>query len=161
MTAHSALYHTVKVAGGGPSVHACAVFLGAKSRLMGINSTKPLRYPVYCSSQLTGRTDTLTLPCSCVPRCSYARRVPHPTHDYQSVTHTTRETHTHRHSHTHTHTHRRLSVLGIFYYPLADDICPCPLRPPVRGCADFMYHMYHLSVSHPLTCRRETYYSLR
>ena len=24
--------HTVKVAGGGPSVHACAVFLGAKSR---------------------------------------------------------------------------------------------------------------------------------
>jgi hypothetical protein len=32
MTAHSALYHTVKVAGGGPSVHACAVFLGAKSR---------------------------------------------------------------------------------------------------------------------------------
>ena len=32
MTAHSALYHTVKVAGGGPSVHACAVFFRAKSR---------------------------------------------------------------------------------------------------------------------------------
>ena len=32
MTAHSALYYTVKVAGGGPSVHACAVFLRAESR---------------------------------------------------------------------------------------------------------------------------------
>ena len=32
MTAHSALYHTEKMAGGGPSVHACEVFLGAKSR---------------------------------------------------------------------------------------------------------------------------------
>ena len=32
ITAHSALYYTVKVAGGGPSVHACAVFFGAESR---------------------------------------------------------------------------------------------------------------------------------
>ena len=31
-TAHSALYGTVKVAGSGPSVHACAVFFGAESR---------------------------------------------------------------------------------------------------------------------------------
>ena len=31
ITAHSALYYTVKVAGGGPSVHACAVFFRAKS----------------------------------------------------------------------------------------------------------------------------------
>ena len=31
-TAHSALYVTVKVAGGGPSVHAGAVFFRAKSR---------------------------------------------------------------------------------------------------------------------------------
>ena len=32
ITAHSALYDTVKVAGRGPSVHACAVFFGAESR---------------------------------------------------------------------------------------------------------------------------------
>ena len=32
MTAQSALYYTVKVAGGGPSVQACAVFLRAESR---------------------------------------------------------------------------------------------------------------------------------
>jgi hypothetical protein len=31
-TAHSVRCATVKVAGGGPSVHACAVFLGAESR---------------------------------------------------------------------------------------------------------------------------------
>ena len=31
-TARSALYFTVKVAGGGPSVHASAVFFRAKSR---------------------------------------------------------------------------------------------------------------------------------
>ena len=31
-SAHRALYGTVKVAGGGPSVHACAVFFRAKSR---------------------------------------------------------------------------------------------------------------------------------
>jgi len=31
-TAHSVLWYTVKVAGGGPSVHACAVFFGAESR---------------------------------------------------------------------------------------------------------------------------------
>jgi hypothetical protein len=31
-TAHSVRCATVKVAGGGPSVHACAMFLGAKSR---------------------------------------------------------------------------------------------------------------------------------
>ena len=29
---HSALYDTVGVAGGGPSVHVCAVFFGAESR---------------------------------------------------------------------------------------------------------------------------------
>jgi hypothetical protein len=39
-TTRSALYLTVKVAGGGPSVHACAVFLGAESRDGGTNSTK-------------------------------------------------------------------------------------------------------------------------
>ena len=32
VTQRSALYVTVKVAGGGPSVHACAVFFRAKSR---------------------------------------------------------------------------------------------------------------------------------
>ena len=43
-TAHSALYGTVKVAGGGPSVHACAVFFRAKSRDGGTNSIiKPFK----------------------------------------------------------------------------------------------------------------------
>ena len=32
---------TVKVAGGGPSVHACAVFPSALNRVMGTISTKP------------------------------------------------------------------------------------------------------------------------
>ena len=32
VTQRTACYGTVKVAGGGPSVHACAVFFGAESR---------------------------------------------------------------------------------------------------------------------------------
>ena len=40
-TARRALYGTVKVAGGGRSVHACAVFPSALNRVMGTISTKP------------------------------------------------------------------------------------------------------------------------
>ena len=40
-TARSALYLTVKVAGGGTSVHACAVFLRGKSRSVILSAQTP------------------------------------------------------------------------------------------------------------------------
>ena len=45
-TARSAFYLTVKVAGGGPSVHACAVFFRAKSRDGDKFNQTPYSYPL-------------------------------------------------------------------------------------------------------------------
>ena len=50
----SALYHTVKVAGGGPSVHACAVFFSAQNRVMGMYRARVLNRAPGSSPALEG-----------------------------------------------------------------------------------------------------------